>query len=89
MSAELELRWLKTQNTKGALRRFAEFCKEDVKKQSKQDGFDLNKYQDAVKLVMRKLDNTYSVNELFSPDKEKSKQESSEQENKEDTINVD
>lgn len=78
MSAELELRWLKTQNTKGAVKRFAEFCKDDIKEQSKQDDFDLSKYQDAVKLVIRKLDNSYSVNELFSPDKDSSGSENSE-----------
>jgi len=88
MSAELELRWLKTQNTKGTVKRFAEFCKEDVKEASKQDSFDLKKYQDAVKLVMRKLDNTYSVNELFSPDKTES-ENSPEAEQKEDKHNVD
>jgi len=82
MSAELELRWLKTENTKGAVKRFAEFCKEDVKKQAKQDGFDLDKYQDAVKLVMRKLDNKYSVTELFNPDKDNKS-------DKEETSNAD
>ena len=71
MSAELELRWLKTKNTRGALKRFAEFCKEDVKKQATlEDNFDIKKYQDAVKLVMRKLDNKYSVHELFTPEKD-------------------
>ena len=79
MSAELELRWLKAGKTKGAARRFAEFCKDDIKQQSKLDNFDLDKYQSAVKLVMRKLDNSDSVKELFSL----------KEEIKEDVINVD
>lgn len=66
MSAELELRWLKTEDVKGAVKRFAEFCKADVREQAKQDDFDLDKYQDAVKLVMQKLDTSLSINEIFS-----------------------
>lgn len=65
MSAELELRWLKTEDVKGAVKRFAEFCKEDVRQQANQEGFDLAKYQDAVKLVMHKLDNSLSLDEIF------------------------
>lgn len=65
MSAELELRWLKTETVKGTVKRFAEFCKEDVREQSEQDDFDLDKYQDAVKLVMKKLDNSLSLDEIF------------------------
>lgn len=79
MSAKLELRWLKTENVKGAAKRFAEFCKEDVQEQSVLDNFDLEKYQSAVKLVMRKLDNSNSVKEMFSP----------EQEIKKDVLNAD
>lgn len=75
MSAELELRWLKIKNTKGAAKLFAEFCKEDVRKQSKLGGFDISKYQDAVKLVMRKLDNSHSVKGLFTPEPEKAPKE--------------
>ena len=71
MSAELELRWLKAEKTKGAAKRFAEFCKHDIKQQSKLDDFDLEKYQSAVKLVMRKLDNSNSVKELFNSETEK------------------
>lgn len=66
MSAELELRWLKTEDVKGAVKRFAEFCKEDVREQAKQEGFDLNMYQNAVKLVMQKLDTSLSIDEIFS-----------------------
>ena len=54
MSAELEMRWLKTESVRGAARRFANFCKEDVREQAKLDGFDIDKYQDAVKLVSGK-----------------------------------
>jgi len=68
MAAELELRWLKTESVRGAARRFAKFCKEDVKKQSEVEGFDIEKYQDAVKLVLDKLDDSISVEELFNAD---------------------
>ena len=66
MSAELELRWLKKEKHKGAVKRFTEFCKEDVVKQANQEGFDIDKYQEAVKVVIQKLDNSFSVEELFS-----------------------
>ena len=68
MSAELELRWLKTDTQKGAAKRFAEFCKEDIKLQSDMDGFDIDKYQDAVKIVLEKLSESNSVEELFNAD---------------------
>lgn len=68
MSAELELRWLKTDKQKGAAKRFAEFCKEDVKLQSKTEGFDIDKYQDAIKIVLEKLSESNSVEELFNAD---------------------
>lgn len=66
MSAELEMRWLKTESIRGAARRFAEFCKEDVREQSAAEDFDLDKYQDAIKLVIEKLDDSVSVEELFN-----------------------
>jgi len=68
MSAELELRWLKTEKQKGAAKRFAEFCKEDVKGQADQEGFDIDKYQDAIKIVLEKLGESNSVEELFNAD---------------------
>jgi len=68
MSAELELRWLKTDSVRGAVRRFAEFCKEDIKEQSDKEDFDLGKYQDAIKLIIKKLDKSISVEELFHAD---------------------
>ena len=68
MSAELEMRWLKTESVRGAARRFANFCKEDVREQAKLDGFDIDKYQDAVKLVLEKLDDSITVEELFNAD---------------------
>ena len=68
MSAELELRWLKTDQQKGAAKRFAEFCKEDVKGQSEADDFDIDKYQDAIKVVLEKLSDSNSVEELFNAD---------------------
>ena len=68
MSAELELRWLKTDRVKGAAKRFAEFCKEDVKTESEDADFDIDKYQDAIKIVLEKLDDSISVEELFNAD---------------------
>ena len=68
MSAELELRWLKTDQHRGAAKRFAEFCKEDVKGQSTDENFDIDKYQDAIKIVLEKLGDSNSVEELFNAD---------------------
>ncbi len=68
MAAELELRWLKTESVEGALRRFAEFCKDDIREQSQQADFDVDKYQEAVKLVLQKLDKKDSVKEIFNAD---------------------
>ena len=68
MSAELELRWLKTDQQKGAAKRFAEFCKEDVKVQSERADFDMEKYEDAIKVVLEKLSDSSSVEELFNAD---------------------
>ena len=68
MSAELELRWLKTDRVRGAAKRFAEFCKEDVKTESDSAEFDIDKYQDAIKIVLEKLDDSISVEELFNAD---------------------
>ncbi len=68
MSAELELRWLKTDSVRGAARRFAEFCKEDVRGQAEAEDFDIDKYQDAIKIVLEKLGDSSSVEELFNAD---------------------
>ena len=68
MAAKLELRWLKTEKVRGAAKRFAKFCKEDVKEQSEKEDFDIDKYEDAVKLVLQKLDDSISVGELFNDD---------------------
>ena len=68
MSAELELRWLKTDKQRGAAKRFAEFCKEDVKSQSDTEGFEIEKYEDAIKIVLEKLGDSNSVEELFNAD---------------------
>ena len=68
MSAELELRWLKTERLSGTVKRFGEFCKGDIKNQSKQDGFDLAVYQDAIKQVVEKLDDSVAIGEIFDAD---------------------
>lgn len=66
MSAELELRWLKTKQHRGAAKRFAEFCKEDVKSQASDESFNIDKYQDAIRIVLEKLGDSTSVEELFN-----------------------
>lgn len=64
MSSELELRWLKTGELKGAAKRFAEFCKQDVKTEVDQVDFDMAVYQDAIKLVLSRLDHSLTVEKL-------------------------
>ena len=68
MSTELELRWLKPDKLHGATKRFAEFCKEDILAQSTLDGFDSGVYQDSIKLVLEKLDDSVSIKEMFDAD---------------------
>ena len=67
MSANLELRWLKIDELTGAARRFAEFSKEDIKEQGKEENFDVKKYEAGVKLVLGKLDNSLLLKKLFNP----------------------
>lgn len=56
MSDNTDLRWLKPSQLKGAARRFAEFCKTDIKHQAKVDNdFDLESYDAAAKLILNKL----------------------------------
>ena len=64
MASELELRWLKVDDLTGAAKHFALFCKEDIQTQSDQKEFDLNVYQDAVKLVLSKLDKSLTLENL-------------------------
>jgi hypothetical protein len=64
MASELELRWLKVDDLKGAAKHFALFCKDDIQKQADQKGFDLNVYQDAIKLVLSKLDKSLTLENL-------------------------
>ena len=68
MAAELELRWLKIDGMEGSLKRFAEFCKMDIREQSKQADFDVDLYQDAVKMILKKLDNKEAIKEIFNAD---------------------
>jgi len=68
MSSELDLKWLNEDAKKGAVLRFTEFCKEDIKQQSSLEGFDINRYQEAIKLVIGKLDDSVSVEDLFNAD---------------------
>ena len=68
MSAELELRWLKTASLRGASKRFAEFCKDDIQKQSEKEDFDLGIHQDAIKQVLQKLDDSISIEDMFNAD---------------------
>lgn len=56
MSDNTDLRWLKPSKLKGAARRFAEFCKTDIKQQAQADkDFDLDTYVAASKLIISKL----------------------------------
>lgn len=56
MSDNTDLRWLRPSKLKGATRRFAEFCKTDIKHQAKVDNdFNLESYDAAVKLIVTKL----------------------------------
>ena len=56
MSVNTDLRWLKPSELKGAARRFAEFCKTDIKHQSKVDkDFNVESYNSAAKLIISKL----------------------------------
>lgn len=60
MSANTDLRWLKPSSLKGAARRFAEFCKTDIKHQAKVDNdFDNELYVAAAKLIIDKLQTPY------------------------------
>lgn len=68
MSAELELRWLKTDNERGTAKRFSEFCKQDIRQQSESEDFDISMYQDAIKIVLNKLNDSISVEDLFNAD---------------------
>jgi len=64
MASELELRWLKANDFKGAAKRFAVFCKEDIKVQADSEQFSSDVYQDAIKLVLSKLDRSLTLVEL-------------------------
>ncbi len=64
MASELELRWLKVNELKGAAKHFALFCKDDIEKQADQKEFDLTVYQDAIKLVLSKLDRSLTLENL-------------------------
>ncbi|PID45984.1 MAG: hypothetical protein CSB47_06675 [Proteobacteria bacterium] len=66
MSANTDLRWLKPSEFKGAARRFAKFCKTDVKHQAELDSdFDIESYVAASKLILSKLQ---ASNELPNED---------------------
>lgn len=56
MPIENKLRWLKTDDLSQIAKRFAEFCKEYIKQYEGVEDFDVDVYQDAVKLVINKLD---------------------------------
>lgn len=57
MPIDAKLRWLKTDDLPQVAKRFAEFCKEDIKQYEDDDTFDADIYQDAIKLVLEKLNN--------------------------------
>ncbi len=54
------LRWLKEDElTTKIARRFVEFCDEDIEKRAATEGFDARIYEDAVKLVIHRLEHPY------------------------------
>jgi len=56
MSANMDLRWLKPSMFQGTTKRFAEFCKTDIKQQAEQEtDFDVETYHQATKLIINKL----------------------------------
>ena len=56
MSANKDLRWFRASDFTGSAKRFAEFCKTDIRHQAKTDsGFDVEIYNEAVKLITNKL----------------------------------
>ena len=58
MPIDTQLRWLKTDNLSQVSKRFAEFCKHDIKQYENNNEFDAGVYQDAIKLVIDKLEKT-------------------------------
>ena len=57
MVASKYLRWLKEEGlTTKVAKRFAEFCEEDVEQRSNADTFDAEVYEEAVKLVIDRLE---------------------------------
>ncbi len=55
MSSEFSPDWLKNPNFSGPARRFAEFCASELERRSSEDDFDPEIFDEAVKLVLRKL----------------------------------
>ncbi len=52
------LRWLKEDElTTKVARRFVAFCDEDVEQQASMDNFDASIYEDAMKLILDRLEN--------------------------------
>jgi len=58
MPINTQLRWLKTDNLSQVSKRFVEFCKRDIEQYADDDNFDPDIYQDAIKLIIKKLEKT-------------------------------
>ncbi len=57
MSTSKHLRWLKTDELQtDVAKRFAKFCAEDIQKRAKQDDFNPTIYEDAVRLIINKME---------------------------------
>lgn len=57
MATSKYLRWLKTDDLQTEVaKKFITFCKEDIDTRSKQEGFEADIYEDAVKLIIEKLE---------------------------------
>lgn len=59
MPIDTQLRQLKTDNLSQVSKRFVDFCKNDIKQYEGDDAFDGDIYQDAIKLIINKLEDVH------------------------------
>ena len=65
MSVNKDLRWLRAPNLTGPAKRFAAFCETDIRHQAKTNPeFDIALYNEAAKLITRKLLTSSSPEEV-------------------------
>jgi len=64
MATTKYLRWLQADNlTTNVAKRFAEFCKDDVEERAADEHFDMEIYEDAVRLIVDRLEGVSAVKE--------------------------